>query len=117
LRVSCSADAASLDAKLPPMLLQTLVENGVKHGIARLPAGGDLAIAAHIVNGTLRIEVTSSGVLSAAADGSSAVGLENARERLRLMYGNGASLSVAALDEYNVRAVVAIPVNSNGVGG
>lgn len=116
LRVRFSVDAASLEAKLPPMLLQTLVENGVKHGIAQLPAGGDLAIAAQLVNGKLRIEVTSSGVLSA-AEGSSAVGLENARERLRLMYREGASLSVAALDECNVRAVVVIPVNSNGVGG
>jgi LytS/YehU family sensor histidine kinase len=61
------------------------------------------------------VEVTNSGELSDATAGSSAVGLKNARERLRLMYGDGASLTLAAAGECKVRAEVVIPLRSNGL--
>src|SRR5215472_7074485 len=114
LRVNFDIDPTTLEAKLPPMLLQTLAENGVKHGIAQLPAGGNLSIVAHVLDGSLRISVTNSGTLSRATDGSSGVGLENARERLRLIYGDSASLKVTPLGDANVCAAVVIPVSSNG---
>ena len=115
LRTHFDIDPRSLEAKLPPMLLQTLAENGVKHGIALLPAGGDLAIVTEVLEGNLRIEVTNTGKLSDATEGSSAVGLDNTRERLRLMYGNGASLTLVAAEERKVRAEVVIPLSSNGL--
>lgn len=115
LRTSFHIAPQSLEAKLPPMLLQTLAENGVKHGIARLPAGGDLEVVTAIVAGNLRIDVTNTGKLSDATEGSSAIGLDNARERLRLMYGDGASLKLAADGECKVRAEVVIPLHSNGL--
>ena len=115
LRTHFDIDPRSLEAKLPPMLLQTLAENGVKHGIALLPAGGDLAIVTEVIEGNLRIEVTNTGELSDATEGSSAVGLGNTRERLRLMYGNGASLTLVAAEERKVRAEVVIPLSSNGL--
>jgi LytS/YehU family sensor histidine kinase len=116
LRVRFEIEPSTLDTRLPPMILQTLAENGVKHGISQLPAGGDLSIVARISGGQLRIAVTSSGTLSTVSEKSSSVGLDNARERLRLMYGDTASLTVAALDDCNVRAALAIPLSSNGVG-
>jgi len=116
LRVSFDIDPATFDEKLPPMILQTLAENGVKHGIAQLPAGGNLSIVAHVVDGKLRVSVTNSGTLALTADGTSAVGLENARERLRLMYGEKASLTLTALGESNVCAAVVIPASSNREG-
>ena len=115
LRTKFDIDPKSLEAKLPPMLLQTLAENGVKHGIARLPAGGELGVITQMLEGNLRVEVTNSGELSDATEGSSAVGLDNARERLRLMYGDGASLTLAASGERKVRAEVVIPLRSNGL--
>jgi hypothetical protein len=115
LRIHFDIDPRSLEAKLPPMLLQTLAENGVKHGIALLPAGGDLAIVTEVLEENLRIEVTNTGKLSAATEGSSAVGLDNTRERLRLMYGNGASLTLVAAEQSKVRAEVVIPLSSNGL--
>jgi LytS/YehU family sensor histidine kinase len=115
LRIHFDIDPRSLEAKLPPMLLQTLAENGVKHGIALLPAGGDLAIVTEVLEGNLRIEVTNTGKLSDATEGSSAVGLDNTRERLRLMYGNGASLTLVADEQSKVRAEVVIPLSSNGL--
>jgi LytS/YehU family sensor histidine kinase len=96
------------------MLLQTLAENGVKHGIARLPAGGELAVVAEVLEGNLRVEVTNTGELSDATASTSAVGLNNARERLRLMYGDSASLTLAAAGECKVRAELVIPLRSNG---
>jgi|SRR5579864_4648241 len=115
LQVRLDIDPASLGAQLPPMLLQTLVENAVKHGIARLPAGGDLTIAARVSNRDLQIHVTNAGTLSMATEESPTVGLENARERLRLMYGHGASLTLAALDDRTVRAAAVIPAHAPGI--
>lgn len=115
LRTRFDIDPQSLEAKLPPMLLQTLAENGVKHGIAQLPVGGELAIVTEVLEGNLRVQVTNTGKLSSVAEGSSAVGLDNARERLRLMYGDGASLTLTAAEEWKVRAEVMIPLKANGL--
>jgi two-component system LytT family sensor kinase len=68
---------------VPTMLVQALVENGVKHGIEQLPAGGMLAIAAWLEGDALRVRVTNTGRITP-RDGSTQVGLSNARERLRL---------------------------------
>ena len=96
--------------KVPPMLIQTLVENGLKHGIAKLQKGGELSITVQPVNGGLRIQVTNTGALSVAND-SVPVGLENARERLRLIYGESASLILRAEEKDKVQAVVTIPLH------
>lgn len=114
LRVRLNIDPASLTALMPPMLLQTLVENAVKHGIARLPAGGALSITTRISTRELQIDVTNAGTLSLATAESPTVGLENARERLRLMYGHGASLTLSAFDEGTVRAAAVIPLTAPG---
>lgn len=116
LQVRLDIEPASLSVQLPPMLLQTLAENAVKHGIARLPTGGALSIAARVLEHELRIEVINTGTFMVATEDSASVGLENARERLHLMYGDGASLTVATLDERNVRAILVIPVSSHGIG-
>jgi Histidine kinase len=78
---------------VPTMLVQLLVENGVKHGIERLPDGGAIRVVSRLVGGALRLSVTSSGRLVAQA-GSTRVGLANARERLRLLYGERAGLTL-----------------------
>ena len=114
LRTHFDIAPESLEARLPPMLLQTLVENGVKHGIARLPAGGELAIVTRVREGNLRVGISNTGELSDVTEGSSAVGLDNARGRLRLMYGDGASLALSAAGESKVRAEVIIPFSANG---
>jgi len=113
LRTRFDIDPQSLEARLPPMLLQTLAENGVKHGIAQLPAGGELAIITRVQEKNLVVEVTNTGQLLTATEGSSAVGLDNARERLRLMYGDRASLKLVAADDWNVLAQVLIPLGSD----
>ena len=98
-----------LSAGVPPMLIQTLAENGLKHGIAKLPEGGELTISARVHDGHLEIHVTNPGSV-VAADGSTAVGLENARERLRLVYGDAASLRLREETDKLVEAAVTIPL-------
>ena len=116
LRIRFDIDPQSLEAKLPPMLLQTLAENGVKHGISKIPAGGELEVVSQVLQGVLRVEVTNTGKLWAETQDSSALGLDNARERLRMMYGESASLTLTAKDENRVCATVVVPVRSNGLG-
>jgi LytS/YehU family sensor histidine kinase len=94
------------------MLLQTLVENALKHGLSNLPEGGELWIRASMRNDELVIAVENTGVIVDANPGSKAnttqVGLKNARERLRLIYGDRASLSLTNGDG-RVAATVLIP--------
>ena len=93
LRVRLDIEPDSLPCRVPPMLLQGLVENGIKHGIALLPRGGELSIAAKIDGATLDLLVTSpSAPTRAPSEGG--VGLVNARERLRLLFGAGAVLAL-----------------------
>jgi two-component system, LytTR family, sensor histidine kinase AlgZ len=112
LRIKIEMDPHSLELPVPPMLLQTLVENGVKHGVARLPQGGEILLASRMENGALKIQVRNSGQLTESA-GSTRVGLENIRQRLRLLYGDAASVVLRNQDADFVVAEVSIPlVNS-----
>jgi LytS/YehU family sensor histidine kinase len=109
LQVSIDIDPNSLQAMIPPMLVQTLVENGVKHGVAQLPGGGEIRVISHVASHALRIEVRNTGQVR--EDGTSTrLGLENARERLRLLYGNAASLILRNYDATSVIAEVSIPL-------
>src|SRR5215472_3259667 len=108
LRVKIDMDPASLDTPVPPMLLQTLVENGVKHGISHLPQGGEIRVASHLEDGALKIEVQNSGQL-AESPGSTRMGLENIRQRLRIIYGDAASLVLRNQSTDFVIAEVSIP--------
>jgi len=94
---------------IPPMLLQTLVENGIKHGVEELPSGADLNVRAFLDGAALRIEVENTGHLTAGQTSSTQVGLANARERLRILYGERASLDLAPCGEGRVAATLLIP--------
>jgi hypothetical protein len=96
---------------VPPMLLQTLVENAIKHGIATLPEGGDLRISTSLEFGALVLRIQNPvGQALSAANGREAtgLGLQNLRERLRILYGPAAKLDLAAQNG-QVTATVRIP--------
>lgn len=109
LRVKIDMDPHSLETQIPPMLLQTLVENGVKHGVARLAQGGEIRVASEMRNGALKIRVQNSGQLSESS-GSTRMGLDNIRQRLQLLYGDAASLVLRNQDADFVIAEVSIPL-------
>jgi hypothetical protein len=95
---------------VPTMLVQGLVENGVKHGVEPLPGGGTIAIAAWRDGAALRVRVTSPGKIAPRA-GSTRVGLANAHERLRLLYGERASLALRE-DGPGVIAELSLPLEA-----
>jgi hypothetical protein len=92
LTVESDIDPDVRQARLPAMLLQTLVENAIKHGIAALPDGGRLRLTATADAGQLRITVMNPRPADAVAAAGDGVGLRNASERLRLLFGARASL-------------------------
>lgn len=102
---------------VPPMLLQTLVENAVKYGISTRREGGEIVIGAAVTAGALRIRVTNPGTLAAPsstaaarAGSSTGVGLRNASERLKLLFGGQAALTLTADPVGFVTAAVTIPL-------
>jgi two-component system, LytTR family, sensor histidine kinase AlgZ len=111
LRVHWSIAPEAGRVPVPPMLLQTLVENALKHGISRLPEGGEISIQALVRDSQLQLEVVNSGGLpeQSSEDG---IGLRNARSRLQLLYGDQAKIVLESADATHdhVRAVGTIPV-------
>jgi LytS/YehU family sensor histidine kinase len=102
LRVTLAVEPESLHARVPVMLVQTLVENG----IAELPAGGEITVAARLSGKTLEIDVVSAPVGERRAPGS---GLANATERLHVLFGPRASLRVDRSSKERTAAQVRIP--------
>lgn len=94
LRLAIDVPLDASGVQIPVMLLQTLVENAVKHGIAELPAGGLLNISAHLQNGLLSVTITNPRPADPARAVHEGVGLRNARDRLRLLFGTRATLDL-----------------------
>jgi LytS/YehU family sensor histidine kinase len=101
-------EPGAAEVPIPPMLLQSLVENAVKHGIAPLPAGGELVVSARLDGDALVVEVDSPGHVADANPDASGLGLANTRERLRILYGSRASLRLENRDG-RVAATVRVP--------
>lgn len=111
------ADEALLDAPVPPMVLPTLVENAIKHGLSPLPQGGRIGISAAATgDGRLAIEVADNGQ-GFVADGGSGVGLANTRSRLAALFGDRAALELRAGPSGGVVARVVLPLMPAAVGG
>jgi LytS/YehU family sensor histidine kinase len=101
---------AAIMVRIPAMLMQTLVENAIKHGIAPLKQGGTLRIAAHVAAAELIIEVVNPCPEGAAmAPGSESVGLKNLSERLRLLFGPAARLRLDLSGPRQAIAEVRLP--------
>jgi hypothetical protein len=94
LRIEKSVPADAASAFIPVMMLQTLVENAIKHGIAELPSGGLIRISAVLENEMLSVEIENPRPTAPVPVAGEGVGLRNARDRLRLLYGNRASLEL-----------------------
>ncbi|WP_330833110.1 sensor histidine kinase [Piscinibacter sp.] len=99
-----------LSADFPPMMLQSLVENAIKHGLEPKPEGGSLVVSAEIVHGKLAVTVADSGLgFGKAATAGTGIGLHNIRERLQLLYGNKATLTVAENPGGGTAVTITVP--------
>lgn len=116
LRLRLDVAPETLQLPIPPMLLQTLVENAVKYGISMRPEGGEIAIIARREHDSLRLQVTNPGALEASparlekTSGSTGLGLANAANRLRLLFGDQATLQLRPGEPGNVVAEAIIPL-------
>ena len=111
LQTSVEIEPDALAASVPPMVIQTLVENGIKHGIDQTPDGGGLRVAARSLGDHVRVTVDSPGRLDTSSTPESGVGLANATERLQRLCGDWASLTVVQASADVVRAEVVIPLS------
>jgi len=109
LQFDIAAEPGLVEAPMPPMVLPTLVENAIKHGLGPLPEGGRIDIRARRAGDDLQIEVRDTGAGFTAAKGSG-VGLANTRSRLAGLYGARASLQLAATAPRGVVATLRLPL-------
>lgn len=106
LRSSIAVPANLENAKVPPMSVQSLVENAVKYGITPQNAGGEVLVTAASENGSLRIEIHDTGQgfdLSAVPAGH---GLDNLVSRLNALFGVKARLNVLRRDGHSVAEMI-----------
>ncbi|SEB08530.1 Sensor histidine kinase YesM [Variovorax sp. YR216] len=95
---------------VPPMMLLTLIENALKHGLGPLPEGGSISVAATEANDRLVLEVADTGRGLVAGSGGG-TGLANIRARLRAMYGAAAGLSLRHNEPRGIVAQIHLPVH------
>ena len=99
-----------LTLPFPAMMLQTLVENAIKHGLEPRTDGGTVWILAKEAEGQVAVTVADDGQgLGGSTRGGTGIGLRNVRERLRLAYGAEANLSVVANFPNGVAATITVP--------
>lgn len=109
LRVEEEIDPACGNCAVPPLLLQPLVENAVKHGIAGLVEGGVIRIAAHPDGDAVRIAIENEFDPETPAARGAGVGLANVRRRIEARYGSAGRFEAAALGTF-YRVVLRVPV-------
>lgn len=109
LTFSKDIDRSLLDKKTPPMLLQLLVENAIKHGIANLVEGGEVKLSICKQGTDIEIEVGNSGVIVSDPN-STKVGIDNIKKRLHLLYGDDASFSLNEKDNWVVAQII-LPID------
>jgi len=97
-------------AEFPPMMLQSLVENAIKHGLEPKADGGSLTVSAEVAHGKLQVSVADTGVgFARAATAGTGTGLTNIRERLKLIYGDAAELRITPNAPTGTRVTIVVP--------
>ncbi len=97
-------------AAFPPMMLQSMVENAIKHGLECKPEGGTLKIVAEVHSGKLRVIVSDDGVgFGVVPSDGTGLGLPTIRERLKLLHGDQGQLHISANTPSGVVATIEVP--------
>jgi hypothetical protein len=110
LQAQVSVPEGLYSADFPPMMLQSLVENAIKHGLEPKAEGGALSVSAEVVHGKLAVTVADTGVgFARAATAGTGMGLQNIRERLKLIYGDAAELRITENTPSGTRVSIVVP--------
>ncbi len=118
LRVVKELDAASLDVMVPSMLLQPLVENSIKHGLSSKIDGGSIYLRSQLTDGHVTIEVEDDGVGMASAQllerpaglGEGGIGMANVAERLKVLYGETARMTIDSRNGTGTLVRLTLPI-------
>lgn len=116
LQVAYEVPEAALDVPVPTFVVQPLVENAVKYGVAPQLSGGRVLIRAVLTGATLRIEVADNGtaVCDPMSEGGCGLAVRNIRERLQLLYGDQGRLDMTAGPQGGMTVAVEIPIVGRG---
>jgi LytS/YehU family sensor histidine kinase len=112
LRLEIQVPEALRATPMPPMMLQTLVENAIKHGLEPIPGGGTVWITARESDGKVSVSVADDGRGFSEGTSGTGIGLKNVRERLRLAYADAAHFSIASNFPKGVNATLVIPAQA-----
>jgi signal transduction histidine kinase len=109
-RLTVNIDVApeTLDALVPNMILQPLVENAIRHGVSKKAAGGTVSISSQRIRDRLQLSIQDDGRLSPIQSGGSGIGLANIRARLTQLYGNDFHFDLVPSPE-GTRVVLELP--------
>jgi sensor histidine kinase YesM len=118
LKYKLDIDRNTQKIEIPPMMIQTLIENGIKHGVAKRTEGGEIHLKSKLLsnaNGSkLKIEIRNSGHFSEEQlKNSSGFGVSNTKHRLNLLFGDDAHFTIRNENGNTVLAEVEIPIGSS----
>lgn len=111
LKVEFDVDDKTLNNPVPPMMLQTLVENAIKHGISKQMKGGIIKIISDVRDSQHELLVQNTGHLNGHSKSGGGFGIASTKDRLSLLYGEKASFEIRQLSETLVEARVLMPTS------
>jgi LytS/YehU family sensor histidine kinase len=109
LRVRLNVEPETLDASVPNMLLQPLVENAIKHGISPRAEGGKIEVYARRMDGKLYVEIADDGLGMHEQQDGNGVGLVNTQERLKHLYGHAHTFNLSSFPGRGVTIRISLP--------
>jgi LytS/YehU family sensor histidine kinase len=111
LQIEYQIDPESSRFQVPPLMIQTIVENGIKHGIAQLKGGGKLSVKTNVHDGCMTIQIRNEGqiVKHTTSQNNKGFGIDNTRQRLHLLFGDKASFKLTNDNDHTVMVEIKIP--------
>ncbi len=110
LQIEYDIDEDTLDQPIPPMMLQTLVENAIKHGISKQVNGGRVKIRSDFHDNFHELVIQNTGYLNGGLEGGDGFGLASTKNRLLLLFGQKANFDIREVNGNTVEARILIPV-------
>lgn len=110
LKIQYDIDPETLELPIPPMMLQTLVENAIKHGISREIRGGTITVESHVKDMQHELTIRNTGQIVESKNNGQGFGLQSTRQRLGLLFGKRASFEIYNLSPQMVEAKVLMPL-------
>lgn len=116
LRYELKIDPASAKIEIPPMMIQTLVENGIKHGISKITEGGKISVCSFISDSELHIKIINTGNIDQEIKKTKGFGIDNTKHRLNLLYGEKAKFTIRQLSGEVVAELILPAIRQSTLG-